>query len=371
LLDHIDTRSHALRVQPRPEVALAPLTTLGIGGLATVMDLTDANDLPDIIDLVAAFDTKPVALGWGSNVLISDVGTNAPVLLIRTTGITARKENDQVLVTVQAGHALPDLVDFALAEHLIGIETLAGVPGTVGAMPIQNVGAYGQETADTLIQLTAWDWQTQTLVTLSAQDCRFGHRTSLFKRSQRWTILDITLALTPSRQSAPIVYSELATALDVTLGTRLAASDVAAAVVAVRRRKGMVLDPSDPDNRSVGSIFLSPSIDEDQADNLRSKGASPHTYSDGLTRVGASWLLRETGYQLGQQFVPGVRLSTKHYTLVADHGATAANFATTAAQMRQQVRQTTGVTVTFEPDLIGFAGNNETSPDLIRLDGLH
>lgn len=359
MLDHIDDRSHALRVQPRPRVALAPFTTLGIGGPAPLINVNDASDFPDIVDLISGFGTRPVALGWGSNVLVADTGTDVPVLLIRTTGICARKQDNHVLVTVQAGHALPDLVDFALEEHLIGIETLVGVPGTVGAMPIQNVGAYGQETADTLIQLTAWDWQTQALVTLSAEDCRLGHRTSLFKRSQRWTILDVTLALTPSRQSAPIVYSELANALDVPLGTRLAASEVASAVVAVRRRKGMVLDPGDPDNRSVGSIFLSPSIDEHQAEDLRSKGASPHTYSDGLTRVGASWLLREAGYRLGQKFAPGVRLSTKHYTLVADQGATAAKFAASAAQMRQQVHQATGVTLTFEPDLIGQVSDRD------------
>jgi UDP-N-acetylmuramate dehydrogenase len=340
-------------VQPRPDVPLAPLTTLGIGGPATVIDVADERDFPEIAHLVDIYDVPPICLGWGSNVLVADHGTDVPVLLMRTTGIDMREQGDRMHVTVQAGHSLPDLVNFALAEQLIGIETLAGVPGTVGAMPIQNVGAYGQETADTLTELTAWDWQQHRSVTIPASQCDFGHRTSRFKRSHRWTILTVTFALTRSAQSAPIVYGELAAALDVPLGSRLPAADVAEAVIAVRRRKGMVLDSTDLDNRSVGSIFLSPTISTAQAEDLRAKGASPHAYSDGHTRVGASWLLREAGYQLGQAIAPGVRLSTKHYTLVADGPATATEFATAAAHMRQQVHQITGVALTFEPDLIG------------------
>jgi UDP-N-acetylmuramate dehydrogenase len=341
----------------RPGVPLGALTTLGLGGRGNVIDLEDPRDFPDVVDLISASDSPPVCLGWGSNVLVSDNGTDQPVLLIRTSGIALREHppGGKVLVTVQAGHSLPDLVDFCVAERLIGMETLAGVPGTVGAMPIQNVGAYGQETADTLTEVTAWDWQEQRLVTLTAADCAFGHRGSLFKRSHRWTILDVTFALTRSLLSAPVTYRELAQALDVPIGSRLPTADVAAAVITVRRRKGMVLQPGDPDNRSVGSIFLSPTIDPRQAANLPAKGASPHTYNDQRTRVGASWLLREAGYHLGQIIQPGVRFSTKHYTLVADRGATATNFATAAGALRQHVHQATGVTLTFEPDLIGRA----------------
>jgi len=340
-------------VTARTAVSLAALTTLQLGGPANVIDADNDRDFRDIVELVKPWASPPVCLGWGSNVLVADRGTDLPVLLMRTTGISARNQDDQVLLTVQAGHSLPDLVDYCRAENLIGIETLAGVPGTVGAMPIQNVGAYGQETADTLTEVVAWDWQTQQQVTLTAADCALGHRTSRFKRSHRWSILQVTFALTRSHLSAPITYRELATALDVPLDSRLPLTDIADAVIAVRRRKGMVLDPSDPDNRSAGSIFLGPVIDAHQAETLQRKGGSPHTYNDGHTRIGSSWLLRAAGYELGQEITPGVRVSSKHHTLVADTGATAAGFAAASSTLRAHVHQATGITLTFEPDLIG------------------
>ena len=137
------------------------------------------------------------------------------------------------------------------------------------------------------------------------------------------------------------------------MGTRLPAQDVVTAVLAVRRTKGMVLTPGDPDNRCVGSVFLGPAIDATQAARLPRLGASPHTHPDGSTRVGSSWLLREAGYTLGQILAPGVRMSTKHLTLVADGHATADAFAKAAKKIRDHVADITGVTLTFEPDLIG------------------
>jgi UDP-N-acetylmuramate dehydrogenase len=354
MLDRIGGQYGGAKVmQAHPGVPLAPLTTLGIGGPATVIDVDNGVDFRDVVDLIGPSAVAPVCLGWGSNVLVADDGTDAPVLLMRTTGISTREQDDHVLVTVQAGHSLPDLVDYCLTENLIGMETLAGVPGTVGAMPIQNVGAYGQETADTLTEVTAWDWHHQRQVTLAASDCAFGHRSSLFKGSHRWTILRVSFALTRSRQSAPITYSELATALDVPLGSRLPTTDVVDTVIAVRRRKGMVLEPDGPDNRSVGSIFPGPIITAEQAETLRRRGGSPHTYPDGHSRIGSSWLLRDAGYKLGQVIAPGVRISTKHHTLVADTGATAAVFATASAALRAHVYQTSGIHLTFEPDFIG------------------
>lgn len=345
-------------MRQHPHTLTAPLTTLMIGGPADVLELEDARDFPEVVEEARVRRTRPACLGGGSNVLIADAGTTDPVLLIRTHGIRIDYGNDtRTLVTVEAGHSLGDLVDFTVEHGLIGLETLAGIPGTVGAMPIQNVGAYGQETADTVVAVTAWDWQKRSMVDLTHAECGFGHRTSLFKRSHRWTILRVAFALTPDRLSAPVVYRELLDPLGIPIGTRLPVSDVVSAVLDVRRRKGMVLDPNDIDTRSVGSIFLSPSVDPAQAAHLRSMGASPHTYPDGQTRVGASWLLRQAGYALGQSIESGIRMSTKHYTLVADDGATATSFSAAARRLRDHVADVTGIVLTFEPDLIGVDPN--------------
>ncbi len=335
-------------------VALAGLTTLGLGGPAEVLELAEQRELPLLADKLTRVGVRPVSLGWGSNVLIADAGVQAPVLLIRTRGIAVADAGpDRVRLVVQAGHSLPDLVEFAVAEQLVGIETLAGVPGTVGAMPIQNVGAYGQETADTLTHVTAWDWHLRRLVRLSRAECVLGHRTSRFKGSNRWTVLEVGFELERSALSAPIQYSEVADTLGVELGRRLPVPEVVAAVLAIRASKGMVLEPADCDGRSVGSVFLSTPVTTQQADWLRGRGASPHTYPDGKTRVGASWLLRDAGYRLGQRLAPGVRVSTKQYTLVAEQGATATGFGAAAAAMQRHVAAVTGVALTFEPDLVG------------------
>jgi UDP-N-acetylmuramate dehydrogenase len=333
---------------------LAGLTTLGIGGPADVFSLTDQRELPMLAESLTRAGVRPVSLGWGSNVLVADAGVEAPVMLIRTRGITVDEvAADRVRLVVQAGHSLPDLVDFTVAEQLIGIETLVGVPGTVGAMPIQNVGAYGQETADALTHVIAWDWHLRRRVRMSPQECGLGHRTSRFKGSNRWTILEVGFELARSGLSAPIHYSEVARALGITVGQRRPVSEVIAAVLAIRAAKGMVLQPADCDGRSVGSVFLSTPVTAQQAVWLRGRGASPHTYPDGRTRVGSSWLLRDAGYRLGQHLAPGVRVSTKQYTLVAEQGATAARFGAAAAAMQRRVAEVTGVMLIFEPDLVG------------------
>ncbi|MFE9422250.1 UDP-N-acetylmuramate dehydrogenase [Kitasatospora sp. NPDC006697] len=262
-------------------------------------------------------------------------------------------ERDGETVTVQAGHALQDFVSHAIDSGLAGVETLIGIPGTVGATPVQNVGAYGQEVADTLVRVTAWDWVAGSEVTLSAADCQLGHRTSIFKHSTRWTLLAVTFRLRSSKLSSPIAYGVVAKALDVPKGTCVPLAEVASAVLAVRRGKGMVLDPSDIDNRNVGSVFLSPVVDDTQAARLRAEQAPVNDFTDGSTRVSASWLIGAAGFTLGQPIVPGIRMSTKHFTLVADGHATAAAFVEATRIIADTVRQTTGVQLTPEPDLFG------------------
>ncbi|MGW7573822.1 UDP-N-acetylmuramate dehydrogenase [Streptomyces sp. NPDC054765] len=337
------------------EVPLAPMTTLGIGGpAAALIELHDPADFPECVMLADAFPGEPVCLGEGSNVLVGDAGCDSAVLRMSTKGVCIGGNTDdgRVLVEVQAGHLLADLVDTAIAEGLTGMEMLVGIPGTAGATPVQNVGAYGQETADTLVQVTAWDWKLRRMVTLEAAACGLGHRTSVFKRSRRWTLLSLVFALRRSQLSAPVTYRTVAAELDVPVGSRVPLDEVAQAVLTVRRSKGMVLGCSGTDDRSVGSVFLSPEISPAQADGLRARHAPVNRFPDGSVRVSASWLIREAGFELGCPVVTGVRISSLHYTLVAEEGATAADFTRAVDIVFQEVLRRTGVRLTSEVDIL-------------------
>ncbi|MEV4555706.1 UDP-N-acetylmuramate dehydrogenase [Kitasatospora sp. NPDC049285] len=340
----------------RSQVPLAPLTTLGIGGAAeSLIEVTESDHVPAAIDYLRGLGIRPLVLGSGSNVLAADTGCSGVVLRMATRGVALQPQPDgqSVLATVEAGHPLQDLVELTIAEGLTGMETLIGIPGTVGATPVQNVGAYGQEVADTLVSVEAWDWETNRPVRISAADCGLGHRTSIFKRSTRWTLLRVLFRLHRSQLSTPITYGMVAERLGIAKGQRVPLADAAAAVLAVRRSKGMVLTPGDPDDRSAGSVFLSPAINADLAKRLRVRQAPVNDFPDGSTRVSASWLIKEAGFSLGQMVADGVRLSNRHYTLVTESGATSAAFAAGAERLALDVLKVTGVRLTPEPDLFG------------------
>lgn len=355
---------HHPSLAPTRKLPLAPLTTLHLGGCAEhAFELVDPDHVPDLGQVIAATgsppDEWPVPIGGGSNVLVADSGVTAPVILVRTRGVTYhRPEADgPVLVTAQAGHPWPELVRELIDQGLVGMEMMTGIPGTVGAMPVQNVGAYGQETADRLAWVDVWDWRLGRPIRLSAEDCRLMHRDSLFKRNRRWLILSVTFAFPRGSVSAPVTYREVAEVLDVPVGARVPAGDAAAAVEKVRAGKGMLLDDSCPDGRNVGSVFLSPLISTERAARLSAERAPVHDFADGSTRVSASWLMRDAGLTLGEFVQPGVRVSTRHYTLVADdtagHKATVGSFVDAARQVQERVVEATGVWLAPEPDPIG------------------
>ncbi|MGA5129261.1 UDP-N-acetylmuramate dehydrogenase [Streptomyces olivoreticuli] len=335
---------------------LAPMTTLGIGGPATALaELDDPADFPEFVAFAQGRPGGPVCLGAGSNVLIGDAGCTAPVLRMATRGIRVRDRDDdrRVLVEVQAGHPLGELVRTLIAENLTGMEMLAGIPGTTGATPVQNVGAYGQEISDTLVHAVAWDWKLRRRVVLDAAACALGHRTSALKRSRRWTLLSLLFALRRSPLSAPVTYRTVAAELDVPVGARVPLAEAAQAVLAVRRGKGMVLDCADGDRRSAGSVFLSPEVSRARAARLRRDGAPVNDFPDGTTRVSASWLIHRAGYELGAPVAEGVRVSSRHHTLVADEGANAARFHEAISAVRRRVLCRTGVRLVSEIDFIG------------------
>ena len=229
---------------------LAPLTTLRLGGPARGLIEVHSED-----ELVAAVRARPaLLLAGGSNVVIADDGVPGTVVLVRTRGI----EREDDLLVVQAGEPWDELVARCVQEGLQGFECLSGIPGSTGATPIQNVGAYGQDVAETVAWVRVYDRERDAVVTLDAAACGFEYRRSIFKYRDRWTVLAVAFRLTESELSGPLRYAELARVLDVGVGGRAPLADVRAAVLGLRRGKGMVIDPGDPDSVSAGSFFTNP-----------------------------------------------------------------------------------------------------------------
>ncbi|MFJ8728547.1 FAD-binding protein [Streptomyces bauhiniae] len=243
-----------------------------------------------------------------------------------TRGITARPlGQDQVEIVAQAGEPLGSLVAFTVAAGLSGIEYLGGIPGTVGAAPVQDTGAYGQQISDTLTSITAHDWQHGHTVELLPADCGFGYRTSTFKsRPGRWTILAVTLRLTRSQVAAPVSYGHLAGALNVPLGSRPPLAEAASGVIADRQARGLTLPASGPEARQAGSAFLNPPITEAQATAVRAAGGPVHTDMQGVVRASSGWLLAQCGYQPGIRLAAGVFCSSHRVLTVTVRDAAAA-----------------------------------------------
>ncbi len=251
---------------PSAPAPLRSLTTLRLGGPPA--RLVSAPDRDAVVDAVRGADAAGEALlvlGGGSNVVVADAGFPGTVVHITSSGVVREgAAGRRATVTAQAGEPWDPLVAACVAESLAGVECLAGIPGSVGATPIQNVGAYGQEVSDTLVSVTVLDRRDGTITTMSAADCELGYRTSIFKRTPgRWVVLTVTFSLERGPLSAPIRYTELAGALGVAPGARAPLADVRASVLALRRAKGMVLDDGDPDTVSAGSFFTNPTLDAD------------------------------------------------------------------------------------------------------------
>jgi UDP-N-acetylmuramate dehydrogenase len=314
-------------VSDRITPALASHTTLRLGGDAR--RLVVAADRDEVVAAVRDADGPVLVLAGGSNVVVGDDGFDGTVVLVRSQGCTLRPDDDGgVLMTVEAGHEWDDVVAMAVAEGLADIEFLAGIPGSAGGTPIQNVGAYGREMADIMHSVRAYDVAAGEVRTMSAAECRFGFRTSVFKRNSRYVVLDVTFRLRRSALSAPVTYHDLVRALDVAPGDRVPPADVRAAVLAVRSAKGMVLDPGDPDTNSVGSFFENPILSRSAHEALRERarsavGSEPpaYPYSDGEVKTSAAWLIERAGFHKGfAGSHRGVSISTKHTLALTNRG---------------------------------------------------
>ena len=407
----------------REQVRLSRFTTLGLGGPARRFVVAGTDE--EIIAAVRAADQRGeplLVLGGGSNLLISDNGFPGTVIQVATKGVHRMTGPDEagldraspdeagpgrpapgapVTLTVAAGEEWDTVVASCVAADLAGLECLSGIPGLTGATPIQNVGAYGQEVADTITRVRTYDRATGQVVDLAAADCGFGYRTSAFKRSitapavtGRFVVLGVTFQLTGDRLSRPVRYAELAGALGLDAGptdqggpdqggpdqggpdqgARAPLGDVRSAVLRLRRRKGMVLDPGDPDSRSAGSFFTNPVLDSGQFATLRrvvDERCGPGVpipqfpAGPGQVKVSAAWLIGQAGFQKGYEHAapadgkrpgPAAHISTKHtLALVNPGGASAAEVVGLAREIRDRVHDIFRVELASEPVLVGVS----------------
>ena len=333
-------------------------TTLRLGGPAQAW--VRATTEHELVDALSSVEGPVLVLGGGSNLVVADAGFEGTVVEVATRGVRADVEGDDptcggVLVTVAAGEDWDAFVTQAVERGWVGVEALAGVPGRVGATPIQNVGAYGQEVAQTIAQVRVWDRVLKGVRTFANADCRFGYRTSRFKADRldsgggRHVVLDVTFQLRQGSLGAPVQYAELAGALGVDLGGRAPIAEVREAVLELRRGKGMVLDPADHDTWSAGSFFTNPVLDADQVP----EGAPVWPQPDGRVKTSAAWLIERAGFHKGYGVGP-VGLSTKHTLALTNRGgATTQQLLALAREVRTGVEDTHGVLLDNEPVLVG------------------
>lgn len=352
---------------------LAPLTTTGVGGPAGTFVRADTEE--QITAAVAAADAAGAELlivAGGSNLVIDDAGYPGTVLQIATEGLAIGGElpDGRIRVDIAAGHPWDDAVARTLAAGLSGLEALSGIPGSAGATPVQNVGAYGSEVAHTLYEARVLDRATGATGVISNAGLAFGYRDSLLKRtttngSPQYVVLSVGFALERRRDSAPIRYKELASTLGVAAGERADATAVRAKVLALRASKGMVLDAADRDTYSTGSFFTNPVVPASVLGSLPDGAPNFPVDTPGLVKLSAAWLIDKAGFAKGYglegtagQGVAGGRaaLSTKHTLAITNRGqASSADVLAIARAVRAGVLERFGIELHNEPLLIGCA----------------
>jgi UDP-N-acetylmuramate dehydrogenase len=351
-------RSADRRIVPQEHVALAPLSTLGVGGPARwFVRAVTAADVAQAHRWAKDHDTSLLVLGGGSNVVIADAGVDGLVLQIAMRGTTFVRRGSDTLVAAAAGEQWDDVVSAAVDRGLAGMECLSGIPGTVGGTPIQNVGAYGQEVADTIERVVVYDTTTGETLTLTASDCQFTYRMSRFKRDDtgRFIVCSVMFRL---RDGAPTVsYPDIVSEIARAGSSPATVAAVRDAVLSVRRRKGMVIADDDPDTRSVGSFFVNPIVTAAEYEHLSAvEGQGPPAFpmADARLKVSAAWLIEHAGFGRGDAD-GAVGISSKHtLALVNRGGATARDVLRLAGRIRRQVAERYGVWLHPEPVFVGF-----------------
>jgi UDP-N-acetylmuramate dehydrogenase len=355
-------RERDTRITPREGVPLAPLSTMGVGGPARFyVEARDESAVLAAVDWATARGLPLRILGGGSNLVVADSGVDGLILRVAIRGKTVRETGPSVELTAAAGEPWDDVVRFTVERGWAGLECLSGIPGLVGATPIQNVGAYGQEVSDTIAAVRVLDRAGRTIETLSAAACGFGYRDSAFKSRvpDRYVVLAVTYRLRPG--GAPTVrYAELERHLGGRGIETPTLADARASVLAVRRAKSMVLDADDPNRRSCGSFFVNPVVPAPEAERIAAAAGDPgmpRWPEPGGSRVklAAAWLVERAGFARG--LADGAAgISTRHtLAIVAREGARAADVVRVARRVRDGVLARFGVRLLPEPVFWGFS----------------
>lgn len=339
----------------REHVPLAPFCTLGVGGPARYF--VEARDEATVLAARAWARERGVALrvlGGGSNVVVADEGVDALVVRLALRGLSVETGGDGVVVRAAAGEPWDGLVALAVERGWAGVECLSGIPGLVGATPIQNVGAYGQEVSETIRAVRALECATGRIRTLTPAECAFGYRDSRFKSAEAdcWVVLEVEYRLEPGGTPA-VRYAELRDHLEARGIRRPTLADVRASVLAIRRAKSMVLEPGDENGRSCGSFFTNPVVSAEIADRVQALVGDPSMprwpLPDGRVKLAAAWLIERAGFPRGFRQGP-VGLSTRHaLALVAHEGARARDVLALARRLQEEVEAHFGIRLTPEP----------------------
>lgn len=329
-------------------------TSLRVGGPAKIF-ISVATEDEIIAAIEAAGDAPILILGGGSNVLISDQGFDGTVIHIANN--QAQSEVDAcsgATLTIGAGENWDEFVAATIARGFAGLETLSGIPGTVGAAPIQNIGAYGHEVSEFITRVRTYDRVAKAVKTFTNSECEFEYRNSIFKRTPgRYIVLSVQFQIRRGEISTPITYAELAQKLGIEVGQKAPVVDVRDAVLELRGAKGMLLDADDHDSWSAGSFFTNPIITAEVASSLPA-GAPQWPLGDGRVKTSAAWLIENSGIAKGRA-LGGARVSSKHVLALTNSGsATAEEIAQLAREVRASVLVKFGITLEPEVNLIGI-----------------
>ena len=351
------------------DAAIAPLTTMRVGGPAATLVTAETTD--EIVAAVREVDASGqdlLVVSGGSNLVVADDGFGGVVVRIANRGITVESQDacSGVFVTVAAGEPWDEFVAHAVAQGWSGVEALSGIPGLTGATPVQNVGAYGQEVAQTIARVRVYDRAKGEIRTFAGADCAFTYRHSRFKGNDRYVVLEVSFQLALGDLSAPVAYADLARQLGVELGERVPLADAREAVLAQRRLRGMVLDAQDHDTWSCGSFFTNPIVTSAEFETLLGRvaervgpdGPVPPRFdgADGTVKTSAAWLIDKAGFGKGYKMPGPAALSTKHTLAITNRGdATAADVAALAREVRDGVHEAFGVTLVNEPVFVGHS----------------